>query len=319
MNFKYGKEIAVGLLTVVSLFIVYQGVKFLKGNDFLQKDNTYFVEYDNVGGLTEGNAVLLNGLQIGQVLKIDFLPEKNYRLRVTLIVKNVVTLTDSSRAVLASPDLLGGKAVELIVGNGGKPLEDGAYLRADSELGMQEKLMRSASPVIEQVNHTMSILDTTLITLNKTLSVAGTSLKSFEKTSITLNELLKKNDPAISQMANNLATLSGQFKETEKKLSDLLTKMNRFGDTLNKAPIAKTLESTQKSMASLNATLEAINKGQGTMGKLAKNDSLYRNLNNSSQSLDALLKDFKENPKRYVHFSIFGAKADKPKTDKAKK
>jgi phospholipid/cholesterol/gamma-HCH transport system substrate-binding protein len=126
-----------------------------------------------------------------------------------------------------------------------------------------------------------------------------------------VNELLIDNQENISGITKNVHTLTSSLTDTEKKVKDLIVKLNTLGDTINKAQLGSALRATQSSLTELTTTLKSVNKGEGTMGQFAKNDSLYRNLNSSSEALAKLLNDFRERPKRYVHFSLFGKKEQK--------
>jgi phospholipid/cholesterol/gamma-HCH transport system substrate-binding protein len=116
------------------------------------------------------------------------------------------------------------------------------------------------------------------------------------------------NSDNITAITHNAAQFSHQLLSTQKEIDLLMGKFNRFGDTLNKIKLAATINNLNKTLEGFNGVLKDVNNGKGSLGKLAKNDSLYTNLNKSTEALDALLKDMKSRPSRYIHFSVFGKK-----------
>ena len=313
---KISKEVKVGLLALISGVILYLGFNFLKGSDFFSPNNNYYVVYDNIGGLTESNSVMLNGFSVGRVKKIELLQNQGNKLRVTLDINKDVILTDSTAAVLASSSVLGGKAISLKVGPGNRVLQDEDTLIASTEKNLSEMINEKITPITENV-------DTALVNLNvlirKFQAMSGNidaTLVNLRATSSTLNSTLAQNQRAIQGIANNLNTLSASMNDPQTGVRPLLGKFNSFADTLSQMQLAQTVERTNRSIASLNQMLTQINQGQGSLGKLTKNDSLYNNLNQFAADLDALVVDLKANPKRYVSISVFGRKdKDKDKKD----
>ena len=313
---KISKEVKVGLLALISGVILYLGFNFLKGSDFFSPNNNYYVVYDNIGGLTESNTVMLNGFAVGRVKKIELLQNQGNKLRVTLDINKDVILTDSTAAVLASSSVLGGKAISLKVGPGNRVLQDEDTLIASTEKNLSEMINEKITPITENV-------DTALVNLNvlirKFQAMSGNidaTLVNLRATSSTLNSTLAQNQRAIKGIATNLNTLSASMNDPQTGVRPLLGKFNSFADTLSQMQLAQTVERTNRSIASLNQMLTQINQGQGSLGKLTKNDSLYNNLNQFAADLDALVVDLKANPKRYVSISVFGRKdKDKDKKD----
>ncbi len=316
---KVSKEVKVGLLALVSGVILYLGFNFLKGSDFFSPNNNYYVVYDNIGGLTESNTVMLNGWAVGRVKKIELLQDQGNKLRVTLDINKDVILTDSTAAVLASSSVLGGKAISLTIGNGKRVLQDEDTLIAATEKNLSEMINEKITPITENV-------DTALVNLNvlikKFQAMSGNidaTLVNLRATSSTLNSTLAQNQRAIQGIASNLHTLSASMNDPQTGVRPLLGKFNSFADTLSQMQLAQTVERANRSIDNLNQMLTQINQGQGSLGKLTKNDSLYNNLNQFAANLDALVVDLKANPKRYVSISVFGRKEKKPKEEKSAK
>jgi phospholipid/cholesterol/gamma-HCH transport system substrate-binding protein len=309
----------VGLLALVSGVILYLGFNFLKGSDFFSPNNSYYVVYDNIGGLTESNTVMLNGFAVGRVKKIELLQNQGNKLRVTLDINKDVVLTDSTAAVLASSSVLGGKAISLKVGPGNRVLQDEDTLIASTEKSISEMVNEKITPITENVDTALVNLNVLIKKFQAMSSNIDATLVNLRATSSTLNSTLAQNQRAIQGIASNLNTLSASMNDPQTGVRPLLGKFNSFADTLSQMQLAQTVERTNRSIDNLNQMLTQINQGQGSLGKLTKNDSLYNNLNQFAANLDALVVDLKANPKRYVSISVFGRKEKKPKEEKPAK
>lgn len=303
------KEFKVGLLTVVGGVVLYFGFTFLKGYDLFSSTSSYHVVYDNIGGLTPSNPVQINGLNVGKVVSLTILQERNSKILVVFDVLKSIKLNDSSIAVLKDDGLLGGKMIELIVGKGNGIVPKDT-LKSGIELGMMATASAKVDPLIIKI-------DSTIISVNQLLNEykgLGKNVKNvmvnLEETTGSVNGLMADNRQRISNITANFDKLSASLVETEKSIKPLIAKMNTIADSVNAMKLASTMDEARKSVGSLNEMLNAMNKG-GTMTKLMKNDSAYVNLNKTIVSLDKLLIDFRENPKNYVHFSLFGKKEKK--------
>ena len=303
---KIHKETKVAVFVIIAGVMLYTGFNFLKGIDFFSKTKRYYVNYPNVAGLTASNSVIVNGLSVGRIKEISINNDKDHSLKVALDIDKTIVIGDSAVAKITSTDILGSKALVILLGNSDKPLPEGTFIRGEIEKGFADKLAEKAIPMvtsasnsIERVNQLMS---------NRNIQSIALSLENMQKTTSVLKNILTTNKENIEETTNNLKKLTASLIESEKQLKPLLVKVNIFADSLNKMQLASTITNTNQTIKELNKILENINNAKGTMGKLMKDDSLYVNLNNTTKDLDKLLIDLKERPKRYVHFSVFGKK-----------
>jgi phospholipid/cholesterol/gamma-HCH transport system substrate-binding protein len=304
-------ELKVGFLALLAFLILYFGFNFLKGNDVFSSSKIYYVTYDNVDGLTASNQVLLNGIEVGKVKKVELLPENGNKIKVTLRINKDLILPDKSIVVLSDGALLGGKVMRLeLFGKGSLPTE--SVLTGTTEKGLSALLKERALPVLSNAD--------SLLVSFRTIS------KKFENTGTHLNELIKNSNSAVTningsvtelvadnkanvkQITANMKSLTQSLTETEKQLKPLLTKFNTVADSLQAVRIGQTLQEAGKAINSLQKIVTKLEQGQGTAGKLLVNDSLYNGLNKSLLDLDKLLIDFRTQPKRYLNFSVFGKK-----------
>jgi phospholipid/cholesterol/gamma-HCH transport system substrate-binding protein len=308
-------ELKVGFLALLAFLILYFGFNFLKGNDVFSTARVYYVEYDNVDGLMVSNQVMVNGIEVGKVKKVEILPEKANKILVTLRLSQDILIPDKTVAVLSDGALLGGKIIRLRLEGKGNLAED-SFLKGETEVGVTALLKERAIPVIanadsllvsfrqisNKFDHTGTYLNTLLKTSNETVSNINGSV----------NGIVADNKANIAQISTNMKTLSTDLIETEKQLRPLLTKFNTVADSLNALKIGKTLKEVDATVISLKKIVQGLERGEGTAGKLIKNDSLYLGLNKTIVDLDKLLLDFRLQPKRYIGISVFGKKNTPP-------
>jgi phospholipid/cholesterol/gamma-HCH transport system substrate-binding protein len=304
-------ELKVGFLALMAFLILYFGFNFLKGNDLFSKSNTYYIQYENVDGLTASNLIMLNGVEVGKVKKVFLDPTDGNKIKVEIWVNKGLILPDKTTAILSDGALLGGKVIRLdLLGKGALP--DGSNLVGINEKGLTSLLKERALPVLSNA-------DSLLVSFRKV------SMK-FEKTGLLLNRLIENSNGAITningsvrtlvaengvnikQITSNMSSLSQSLLETEKQLKPLLTKFSSVADSIQAARIGQTIQEASVAITSLQRIVVKLEQGHGSAGKFLTNDSLYTGLNQTILDLDRLLIDFRARPKRYIHFSVFGEK-----------
>jgi phospholipid/cholesterol/gamma-HCH transport system substrate-binding protein len=305
---KISKEAKVGILAVVALAMLYFGFNYLKGSDIFSRSNKYVVVYDNVDGLTPSNPVQLNGLNVGRVDRIDILQKEGNKLLVTLDIDKRIQVGRGSKAVLADAGVLGGKLVILQINQSGAALEVGDTLVSGKEAGLTALIKEKTLPVLNTVDSLTINLNRIVKQFDRTGLVLTKTLEGVQATTGTLQLTIGENREGIKRLMTNLGNLSASLAETEKEIKPLLSKAGTFADSLNALKLSQTLANANKSIGTLQQMLADINSGKGTLGKLKDDEALYKNVNGATASLEKLLTDFREHPKRYVHFSLFGKK-----------
>ena len=309
------KEVKVGVMAVVGMVMLYFGVSFLKGSDFLSSDYKYYVLYDNIDNLQASNPVLINGLPVGRVVKVELLPENNNKILVTLNISKKLKINKVNYAMLKSASLLGGKAVYLQIDSTlskerFKVFSSQYYnpkdtLRVGVEKDMIASITSQVTPIVKRVDSVMIQVGNLMREFEGVGKAVKGTLTSAEATAGTLNATLMENRAKINAMLVNLNTLSANIVETEKGFKPILGKMNTFADSLNALRFSETVNKTNAAVAQFNEMLGKINKGEGSLGALLKDKALYDNLNNLSINMDKLIIDLRLNPKRYIKISAF--------------
>ncbi|WP_400193753.1 MlaD family protein [Hymenobacter sp. B81] len=302
------KEAKVALLAIVALAALFVGFKFLKGSNVFSSDKTYYATYASVEGLPLSAPILLNGIQVGQVRALDLQPEKGNSVRASLDIRKDIVLGDSTVASL-NGSLLGSKTIVLIQhGPNSKNFEGGEELKSYTVASITDAFQAKALPVLGTVDSTLLKVNSFLskearISLQQTLLNAQGSTEA-------LRNLLVMNQRNVNQITANMAELTRSLNATEKKFDRLADNLALITDTLKAAPLASTVRRLNTTVGEAQIAMKSLNQSltstKGSLGKLMNDDSLYTNLNATAASSNALLIDLKANPKRYVHFSVFG-------------
>lgn len=297
------------MLAVVAIAMLYIGFSFLKGIDFFNPSNTYYVLYDNVDGLTESNPVKVNGYRIGRVNSISLLQDGgDTRMLVGLEISDDLVIYESSVALLEDDGLLGGKSITLNIREGGRILNDEDTLRGEVDVALTQMIRDKADPIIAEVDTTLTRVNNILGDLSGSGGQVESALSDLQETATMLRYIVIENRRDINAITTNLKGLTDALNNEETGIKPFMVQLNQFADSLNSMELNQTVERANLAIANLQQITEQLQAGQGSLGKLLQDDSLYNNLNRSSADLDRLLIDMRENPGRYLdlRFSIIG-------------
>lgn len=301
---KISKEIKVGVVAIFAIAILVWGYNYLKGTNIFLKSKTVYAVYPSVGGLAKSSPVLVNGFQVGIVESIYFHPNQSGDVVAELAITNdEILIPNNSIAKLVNLDFLGSKAIGLVLGDGNKAMESGDTLQTDIAKEVTEQIL----PMAEKAERLIVSMDSAIVKVDKVLD--GLKVVFGEKNQRNVQNILTNFNATILAYKEN----SANFSATLTSLRPLIKTYKNFGDTLSALQLQQTLNKAQTTFNDISTTLNKLNNGDGTMAQLMNNDSLYNSLDSASKNLDRLMIDLRENPKRYVHFSIFGRKDKKKK------
>lgn len=314
---KHKKEIQIGITVIVALTILFFGINYMKGKEFFSSNNTYFAVYSSVSGLHASNYIYINGMKVGYVKKIERMDSRGQHFLVTISIDNDVKIPHDSKLVMYSSGLLGGTEMRIDVGSSSVFLNSKDTIDAHAEIGMMDKLGGDLKPTIENITVAAAHLDSVLMAINKLLDEQGrnnieqsienikVSTEYLASISIQIDGLLDKEKVRVKQILANLESITDNFNSNSDKFNNIISNFSNIADTLAQANIGQTLRETNQSLISVSTILKKIQTGEGNIGLLINDDSLYNNLNLSAKKLDALIEDIKANPKRYVKISVF--------------
>ena len=293
------KEIKIGLLTITAGLVFYFGFNFLKGKDLFGRTSIYYVVYSNVDGLDKSNTVIVNGLAVGKVSDIQLRQDFNNQVVVQLSINSAIILGDSTIAELSNTNFLGSKAIILNIGSIENPLEPKDTLIAHLDRGIAEYL-DNVQPITDNLNVTIRRVNEILLGLQGSGETVASAIAQLEQTLKQVNGILDDNRQGMSSV---IANTNGMLVKMEKRidqLSPIFNKAEGVLDSLNGLDINKTLLCLNETVSELKMTISGINEGQGTLGQLMVNDSLYHNINQLMYDLDNLIIHFNNYPKDFL-------------------
>lgn len=314
---KISNETKVGALTAIAIVLLFLGYSFLKGNDIFTSENMFYTDYDEVGGLTASKPVTVNGYQIGRVSKMTLLD--NGKIRTEFRIKKQYDIPSNTVARIVSEGLMGGKAIVFDLGNSKVLAQSGAPLNSD----VQANLMEKVEPLQKKVENLVVKLDSVLSTVNTALNdefqrdfrsslrSISISLNNVEKITGDVEDLMGSERVRLSKIMQNLESITNNFNRNGKQINSILANMETLSNDVRDLQIKETVDNANQAMLDVKAITDKINKGEGSIGLLVNDDQLYNNLNSATAEFDALVKDLKTNPGKYVKLSIFGKKDTK--------
>lgn len=308
------KEVKIGTLVAISLLVFFAGFYFLKGSSLFSGEREFYAYYDNVQGLSSSAAVQVKGLGVGRVAKIELVDTG--KVRVTITVKKDVEVPLGTTAELASADLLGTKIVRLNLGTGTQMMESGSTLQASVEGGIIDNLSVEISPLITDLRHVITTLDTVLIgvsgVLNEqtatSLSNTVTSLDMTMKNFSDLSAKLNKESEQMASIIRNANSISTNLANNNQSIENIIKNAEKTTNNLSAAPIQETMRELESASQQLNGILQKINNNEGSLGMVVNDKQLYTNLTSTMKALEALMADINARPWRYINVTIFGRK-----------
>ncbi len=308
---KLTREIKTAILVISAILLFIWGYSFLKGRDLFNSYTTLYAEYDSVEGLSPSAPVTINGLVIGKIELITIDPNTG-KLLVEMQIKTDFPISKKSLATIYEPGFIGGKQIAIEPDFSDKTtIEQGDKLVGNVRLGMTESLSKKLVPLQDKIEKLLVNADNMLTSVNtildkntqenikKSLAELSKTMEQFHQASAGVNSLITDNKTQIKGMVANFNKVSGNF--------------SKISDSINKADLGKTIKSLNTTLAKVNGIMAGLEAGNGSMGKMLKDDAFYTNLSKTSKELELLLQDVRLYPTRYINVSLFGKK-NKPYT-----
>ena len=307
------KSIKVGILSIISIFLIYFGMNFLKGVNILSDGITLYAYYDDVSGLTEGNSITVKGHKVGSITNIEFDIERENKLLVNLNIEDNIDIPINSIAKIVSVDLMGTKGVSLVLGDSKDFVSDGSELSTSIESSLQEEVNAQILPLkmkteelIGSIDSVMTVITTVLNkdareSLSKSLISLDQTFTTLSQTMVEVDKIVADNKDNINKTFTNFALVTENLNKSNDEVKKILNNFSSISDSLVKVDISSTINK-------FDNILNSINEGEGSLAKIIKDKSLYENLENLTKELEELITDLKLNPERYVNFSIINTK-----------
>lgn len=287
---------------------LWGGIRFLSGIDIFSRNNVYYVSYPSIDGIQTATPITIQGVKVGTVTAIEFNPAVSRRVRLELMVKRAYPIPADSKARIYNDGLMGGKAISIDMGRSERMLAKYDTLAPEQTVDLMNVAGGELMEVKRQLMTTLSTLDATLSTLNSALAdnrphIDGT-LRHLDGIAASMDEVLSAEKGKLGSLIGNLERFSGALGDNAGRIDSLMADLDAFSSQLAAARVDALSAELQRTLGALNEALE----GDGTLGRVMHDERLYASLSEASANLAALLEDLKAHPKRYVHFSLFGAK-----------
>lgn len=295
---KITREVKTAILVISGLLLIIYLFNYLKGENLLDSSRVFYTVYDNVEGLAPSAPVTISGNIVGKVQEITFTNDGSGDLKVKLMVDSDFTFSKNSKAELYEAGLIGGKAIAIIPAfDEAANATDGDFLEGTIKAGLSELVNQKLTPLQGKIENAMVSADDLLKNINEVLddetkaslrnsiSELNTTITSFKNTSNSINNLISQNKDKLDSTISN-------FESASKSMASIT-------DEVAKANLSETIQELQSTVNNFNTLLTAMENGEGSMGKLMKDEALYNNIEGATKELEELLRDIKLHPKRY--------------------
>ncbi len=299
---KFSNELKIGLVVLFAIFIGYMGFRIMKDEPIFSQVNVLYTKFDTVEGLIRGSNVYLNGFKIGTVREMQYLVQEDSAL-ITLNITEDIQLPKGSMAQLASPDFLGSSTIRIIKSNSSESLEWGSYLKGIQKEGLLNTFTDRGTAISDSVAVTITLLNEKLRALDflnqQSSNDIGSALSNVKQTSDYLLEAVTSNSDELNEMIGSakrsLETIENISDSSRASIEQSIKNLEVL--SVEMSQLTRELSATS---TTLNSVLEKMDRGEGSLGLLLNDPSLYENVDSLSYNLNELIKGIKEDPKRYL-------------------
>ena len=302
MKLSYEIKTAILVLSGIILFII--GFSYLKSNDVFVADRIFYAVYDDVEGVSKGTPVTISGFNVGSVQNIKFYKNTS-QLLLKFRVENDFTFSDQSIAQIYETGLIGGKALSVVPKYGQRLAKSGDTLQSSIAPGLTELVNDKLTPLQEKIESMVVSADSVLIGLNSVLN---------NEAKFEIQSSIKNFSSTVADLKNSAGTLDELLNTNKSQINNIISNVNQTSNELSDLSIV--VKNLSQSSKSIDKIVNEISNGNGSLNKLIFDDELINSLDAASSNINLLLKDLRLNPKRYVHFSLFGKKNLPYKEDK---
>jgi phospholipid/cholesterol/gamma-HCH transport system substrate-binding protein len=316
-SLKFSREFKIGFLFILATAVLVWGFSFLKNKNILYKERVLIAVYNHVNGLNPSNPVYINGVKVGQVGKVYFNPDMKGDIIVQLVFTDKFPVPSNSVARIFSEDLMGSKAIEILLGTSPEIAQSGDTLSTDVETSLKDAVNQQILPLKLKAEDLLSSIDSLLVTvkgifnkdiredLSASIKSIRQTLSNLESTTQNLDTLVILQSGRLSSILYNIDMITRNLNSNSDEISRVLGNLASLSDTIASSNISGIIHNLDRTVGDLSVVMTRIENGEGTLGLLINDDKLYRELEKSATDLNLLLEDIRLNPKRYVRISVF--------------
>jgi phospholipid/cholesterol/gamma-HCH transport system substrate-binding protein len=322
---KITKEIKTAIIALLAIGLFVSGINFLKGNSFFGGDDVYYAYFEQSGQLTPASSVTINGVVIGKVLTVEYLPDgkEGKKVKIKFNIQNEdVKLPVGTYVEVGAMDLLTkGLIVHL-----GEMTPKGFYkpgdaLRGEVSVDMITQVKAYADPITNKLNGMVGAIDNLVTSFSSFWDTTATSsiAQSMKELKTTINRfgnvakevenLVAEEKVKFGSIMTNVSSITHNLKLSNDKITGILGNAQQLTSDLVSADFKTVILDAQTTLQKVNLILTEANNGTGTLGKLLGDEKLYDEIVNTNLSVQNLINDLQMHPERYIHFSVLGAKS----------
>jgi phospholipid/cholesterol/gamma-HCH transport system substrate-binding protein len=306
---KIYKETKIGLIITLIIAAFIWGLNFLKGRDFFTTQKQYYAVFDNIGGLKKSSNVSVNGYAVGKVSSIKFFPGDVNKILVEISIDRQFKIPKKTIAEIYSSDLMGSKAVNLILGKSNETIAQYDTLASQFTGDLASLISKEITPMKEKAEHLIVSIDSVMGIIQHTFD--RKTQRSIQNSIVSVEDMILDEKLKIESILSNFESITQNLNNNNKSFTNIAHNLSSISDSIATSNLKQVIAQANIALIQTNELLNNINSGKGTLGQFVNNDALYISLHKSLQSLDSLLVDVKGHPKRYIHFSVFGKKDSK--------
>ena len=333
---KLSKEIITGVVTILAIALLVLGVNFLKGSSFFGGDQVYYVYFPNSGGVTPATSVMVNGVSIGKVLEVELTNEADSMRKVKMtfnIHDSDYKIPKLSEVEAGSIDMFTkGLVLRIIGGVEDGYFEKGAEMQGVVSTDITSQVKSYADPISQKVQTMMVSIDhmvngvsafwdsTASTELEESIQQVKIAIRKFGNAANEIELLVVDEKAKLSRIMSNVESITLNLKRSNDTVKAIIGDVKEMTAQLVTVDFVSVIENAKTTLTNINTALDNANKGEGTLGKLLSDDTLYKELIETNNEMQNLVNDLQVHPERYIHMSVFGAKTKGvPLTNKEEK
>ncbi len=326
---KIKKEYTIALMVLAGIGLLIFGINFLKGLDLFQKRNVYHALYNDISGINESTPVFYNGFKVGQVISTELMDDGSGRIAVGFqLNEEQLKFPKDTKVQIYSADLFS-RSLKLLIGESNVPAEPGDTLAGDAQMTLTDAVSSQIDPLKKRAESMIANVDSLLTRLQLILNdearddidAGFTSIRktldALHRSAERIDALIAQESASIGMVVKNLEKVSSNLVAYNEGIVKILNNMDTVTSSLAAGQLDSIMHNMSASSTQLKSMMTRMENGEGTLGALLKNDTLYTNLESASRELDMLLEDVRLNPNRYVNISLIGRSDKLPKLSKS--
>ena len=316
---KIRREFKVGIFAVIVILVSWWGLSWLGGQDLFKSYNTYYVYYEEVSkDLQVSSRIYIRGVNVGNVRNIE-LQDNQVKVEIAIEDQYAHMIRENSVALITE-GMMGGAQIDIIQGNSESVAHDGATLIGELDEGLMGLIAEKIDPLMNNLTATIEKLSVTVDGVNTILADNTENITNLianlEGMSAELNGILRDSKGDIDNILGDVSSFTTMLKQNSTTIESMLQNLDKFSGDVADSNLVEQLSGT---VERINTIITAIENGEGSVGKLLTDDEIHNSINDTIDSLNALVTDLKEHPMRYVHFSLFGKSEEDIAKKEAKK